>query len=921
MKLALIVLGISVCALAVPVHEANYQYGNKQQDVWEVLKYIQNPIYHKEYAEIAETYSPEANAQHYKNGAYHQFSKIYEHEFLKKGEIFSIFNEVHVHQAEALFKLFYYADTYETFHQTALWARHHLNEGLFLYSYSVAIVHRPDTQGVTLPPIYELYPHYFFNSEVMQKAYQMKMGHFEDYQEASHQKQVKYIIHANYSGHYMNVDPEQSMSYYLEDVGINAFYFYFNLYQPYWMDSEEFHLKNRGETFLYLHQQLFARYHLERLSHGVGEVEYFNWDVPFKTGYYPSLTYPNGLAFPERPQFANLKEYFHHYGQKRCYHYSGLTFTYVQTYEQRIMEAIDSGFVIDHQGEKHPIYTEQGLNTLANLVEGNADSPNYLYYGSYVKMARHLLGYSKEPLNYHQVAPSALEHYSTSLRDPAFYQMVKKVLLLVDQYKQNLPAYQRKHLQHHDLEVNNVEVEPLVTYYDHFYADITNGLHVTPQEYEHDSFKVRVHQYRLNHKNFNYKVHVKSQKEKKVVVKVFMGPKYDEHGRQLELSQIHNSVFEMDHFLYELQAGQNVIKRNSAESYNFAMDQTSYYDVYKYIMGSKPSEWLNVNTNYHYGFPMRYRLPRGSEAGTSFQLYVIVYPYEAQNQDTEGQEYHANYVQVDQYPMGYPFDRQVEHDDVYYVPNAYVKHVKVYHHVNQAVNHDYKQDGDYEDQQVYNQYGGDYNSYQHDEEHQDHQYNQEKNQVQEKYNQVQGHKYPTTKYHKADFFKNFDYQKKYNHFGVPSEQYVGYQKHYYGQYQPYGKHVYDDQYNGVYGSYHQQQFGEEESFPVTNGKPYGSIQYYNQKYKNQDYDLYKSYQTPKYQQQYGEESSQVPYGSSYSYSQKYKNQGYGYHKKHGVEDQTQTTYQGYHGSNYQTTNDMYHHAPTHHYYSSFEQQD
>lgn len=52
--------------------------------------------------------------------------------------------------------------------------------GLFLYTTSVAVVHRQDTYGIILPPIYEIYPWFFFNTDVMQEAYKYKMVHNHD---------------------------------------------------------------------------------------------------------------------------------------------------------------------------------------------------------------------------------------------------------------------------------------------------------------------------------------------------------------------------------------------------------------------------------------------------------------------------------------------------------------------------------------------------------------------------------------------------------------------------------------------------------------------------------------------------------------------------------------------------------------------
>ncbi|KAK9887818.1 hypothetical protein WA026_000133 [Henosepilachna vigintioctopunctata] len=667
-------------------------FAKKQQDVFQLLKYINNPIYDTKFQQVYSSFDLQKYSQYYEPEAFKAFAHYWENQmFLSRGEIFSIFNDVHVHQVKLLFRLFYTAKDYETFFKTAVFARQHFNEAMFLYTYSVAIIHREDTQGLILPPIYEIYPHYFFNSEVMHKAYQYKMGHFN--KQHSNENGV-YTIHSNYSGWYLNMNPEQSLSYYTEDVGINAFYYYFNVYFPYWMDAQDFHMTpKRGEVFYYVHQQLVARYYLERLSHGIGGIDNFNWEVPFETGYYPSLTYPNGLAFTERPNFANLQEYFSNYGQHWCFISKyGYGYTYINTYEQRIREVIDLGYFYTHDGNKVDLYTPEGFKVLGNIIEGNTASPNYRYYGSYVNFARHLLGYAKQPLDNYKLAPSALEHFETTMRDPAFYKLFKKITLLFQKYKVNLPAYTKKDLYLPGVKVEKIEIDPLVTFYDKFYSDITNGITVTPEEYQTDSFRVQVEQYRLNHRNFNFNIHINSDKAFKAVVKTFIGPKYDEHGRVMDFYENRMNFVELDQFVYNLKSGQNEIVRNSRHFVWFHKDSTSFFDIYKNIM-THNIESVQHTEELLLHYPQRLMLPRGTEKGLTYQMYVIVFPYVPyQGQETTNHFQHKYetvenkfnqfwMIQHENHPLGYPFDRPAEFEHVYFVPNAHMFDVKIYHKV------------------------------------------------------------------------------------------------------------------------------------------------------------------------------------------------------------------------------------------------
>lgn len=262
---------------------------------------------------------------------------LYRNGMLEKGDQFSVLYSSLMIETEYLFKLFYHAKDWDTFYQTACWAREFMNEHMFIYAMSVAVLHRPDCQGFILPPPYEMHPHYYFTTEVIDKAYQVKMqGHGEHLEDVYHHDKHVYI-HSNYSSWYQNYDREQRLAYLTEDIGWNTFYYYNHMDYPFWMEGEKYGLTkdNRGEIYYFVHQQILARYYLERLSNGLGEIPFFSWHWPVETGYYPALKYYNGIEFPQRPKNFDLKqgEFLQH-------------LTQVEDYEMRIREAIDLGYVV-----------------------------------------------------------------------------------------------------------------------------------------------------------------------------------------------------------------------------------------------------------------------------------------------------------------------------------------------------------------------------------------------------------------------------------------------------------------------------------------------------------------------------------------------------------------------------------------------
>ncbi|XP_022917064.1 hexamerin-like [Onthophagus taurus] len=692
MKIAVVFAAIFAVSFAIPtptnVIPKKYKIDDntflvKTEQIQRLFRYVNQPTYYKDFVDTATTYQPWTHPESYTDKKYvEDFFHYYDNDILPRGSIFSIFYQEHLKPAVALFKLFYYAKDYQTFFNTAVWARQHVNEGMFLYSFTVAVTHRQDTFGVIIPPIYETYPYYFFNTETITEAQTYKQLYDGVYPKSTVDNFVGYTIESNYSGWYMNLHPEQSLSYFTEDVGLNSFYYYYHINYPFWMDGDEFNLKkdNRGEIFYFIHQQLLARYYLERLSNGFGEIEKLHYDDIIKTGYYPSLHYPNGLDFPSRPNYINIGEHW----QYNHPYYNNFTnaHTYVYDYARRIRDAIDIGFVYTKDGTKVSLNTDDGVAILANMLEGNPDSPNIDFYGVLQMYARHLLGYTYTPLHKYKVVPAALEHYETSLRDPVFWQFYKWVIGFVYEYKSHLPYYSKKELLTEGVEVDSFKVDRLITYFDDFYANIGQGVIAKESELTGEPFSVRVKQHRLNHKPFSYHIGVTSKKPVEVIGKVFIGPKYDEYNREIELDENRVNFVLIDKFTYTLKQGHNMIERSSKTNY-FVPDRTTYLDVYKRLLTSikNHEEFVIDGSEAFWGFPNRLLLPKGTVTGQKYQFYVIFYEYHPNgvvHQELGYPRVGSGVWDVDHKSFGYPFDRTIDYHN-FVVPNSYFKEVVIFH--------------------------------------------------------------------------------------------------------------------------------------------------------------------------------------------------------------------------------------------------
>lgn len=102
------------------------------------------------------------------------------------------------------------------------------------------------------------------------------------------------------------------------------------------------------------------------------------------------------------------------------------------------MDVIDSGYVLDSNGKFINIYTPEGLNILGNLIEGNSDTCNLHYYGMYEMLARNIFGTNFDYTEKDKIVPSAMQFYSTSMRDPAFYALFNKISNYVDRLALNV---------------------------------------------------------------------------------------------------------------------------------------------------------------------------------------------------------------------------------------------------------------------------------------------------------------------------------------------------------------------------------------------------------------------------------------------------------------------------------------------------
>lgn len=146
--LALVAL-VSGVTITKNVKYADNKLLEKQQKILEVLQHVHQQEVHTRLFDDAKNYKLLDNIDNYTNvKAVREFIQLYKTGILNFDDIFTVLNDDHREQVVALFHLFYYAKDWDTFYRTIVWARFHVNEGMFIYALHAATLHRKDMVGV-----------------------------------------------------------------------------------------------------------------------------------------------------------------------------------------------------------------------------------------------------------------------------------------------------------------------------------------------------------------------------------------------------------------------------------------------------------------------------------------------------------------------------------------------------------------------------------------------------------------------------------------------------------------------------------------------------------------------------------------------------------------------------------------------------
>ena len=129
---------------------------------------------------------------------------------------------------------------------------------MFTEAVYMAVFHKDDLAGIVLPAIYETNPYHFFNSFVITKSQNAALHGM--YGASKVDDMHVFTTEQNYTDYYMAYNYDAKLSYFTEDIGLNSYYYYFNMDYPTFLGGKEFGLykDRRGEFFLYQYQQFLA---------------------------------------------------------------------------------------------------------------------------------------------------------------------------------------------------------------------------------------------------------------------------------------------------------------------------------------------------------------------------------------------------------------------------------------------------------------------------------------------------------------------------------------------------------------------------------------------------------------------------------------------------------------------------------------
>lgn len=477
------------------------------------------------------------------------------------------------------------------------------------------------------------------------------------------------------------------------------------------LQTDSFRIKDRqGELFLYMHQQMIARYNAERLAVGLPHVTPFEeLEKPIPEGYDP---------YPARDQDGNLYPP-RNAGSSLPGELNGLTLSRLEDWTRNLLQAANSGTFAYNDADGKPVTLPVTPSLLGTSTEANIGSVNRTTYGNLHNMGHNFIAHVRDlppnmnPNLYGEAG--VMSDTATALRDPIFWRWHKHI----DDISYTWQETQQPHdfsdapsvamhdlilclnedlpSLHQDRNGNPIPAsdDPLYNYQavaeqafgggnwsQDFSARTHTFTYTNPANGESSQQTITTtgelqtmmqkRDIRLlgqepveidyvNHKPYLYVLRLQNRVNapKKVTVRLFLVPETEFEDRR--------AWIEMDKFQTDLNPMENKVvarrDRHSSVIRKPAVDPAVSAD---FDPRHEPDQDDPDNANTYYycdcGWPYSMLLPRGTQDGANYRLLAMITDWELDRVEDNTSCGSMSYCGAkDKYPdarpMGYPFDR------------------------------------------------------------------------------------------------------------------------------------------------------------------------------------------------------------------------------------------------------------------------
>ncbi|ODN01438.1 Phenoloxidase 2 [Orchesella cincta] len=348
----------------------------------------------------------------------------------------------------------------------------------------------------------------------------------------------------------------------------------------------------------------------------------------------------------------------------------------------RLVRSIEVGHLLTGPYSTLPIRNIKGIEHLSNTVEATESSVNPLFYDAmgFHNLGHQIIGLQSDPYFKAGVPTGVMADTATTMKDPEFYTYHTLVDSIFDRYKKSLPPYQPKggkyQLRWDGVEILDVQVisqnkgppNQLRTYWSRRRFDLSPGVDQSIHKGDVDLDICAVH---LNHEPFDFKITVTLDpcahtKSNKGTVRLFMAPRYNEHGLRFSMKAQRRLMIQMDVFPVDLRVGRNVIFRRSLDS-NVVKPWSKSINEY---LEDDDEEQTNADFC-GCGWPTHLFIPKGTHKGLAFDFFAMITNFDEDYVEENPDDLYipepcnSPYIYCgipwrkypDAKPMGYPFDR------------------------------------------------------------------------------------------------------------------------------------------------------------------------------------------------------------------------------------------------------------------------